>query len=169
MDELGFNDLVVERSYEISDNPGNAFAIENGMLTATSANKSGKVKVTYTIGAKDAKENEKDIIEKTISVYSLDEATAKSGVSLSAVSGMLSNIESLYKTTKVIEVKNSQTSLESLGITSSQAWKVGSQEMILGIYKRWIHLWEALQKKANWVLVKCVFTTMPPQKNAICS
>ena len=47
----------------------------------------------------------KDIIEKTISVYSLDEATAKSGVSLSAVSGMLSNIESLYKTTKVIEVK----------------------------------------------------------------
>lgn len=39
MDELGFNDLVVERSYEISDNPGNAFAIENGMLTATSANK----------------------------------------------------------------------------------------------------------------------------------
>ena len=47
---------------------------------------------------------------------------------IDAINQSLPNIASLYKTTKVIEVKNSQTSLESLGITSSQAWKVGSQE-----------------------------------------
>lgn len=40
---------------------------------------------------------------------------------------MLSTIESLYKTTQTIEVSNSQTSLETLGINASKAWKIGTE------------------------------------------
>ncbi len=121
VDELGFGDLTVEVNYELIENPNTTFAVtEEGILTATSANKTGKLKVTYTVAEEE--------FSKEILVYSQDESTAKSGIELSGATEMLSDIESLYKGTKVIEVSNSQTSMESLGVTASKAWKLGAKQ-----------------------------------------
>ena len=50
VDELGFGDLTVKVEYELVDNPNNTFAVtEKGILTATGANKTGKLKVTYIV------------------------------------------------------------------------------------------------------------------------
>ena len=108
-------------NYELIENPNTTFAVtEEGILTATSANKTGKLKVTYTVAEEE--------FSKEILVYSQDESTAKSGIELSGATEMLSDIESLYKGTKVIEVSNSQTSMESLGVTASKAWKLGAKQ-----------------------------------------
>lgn len=121
VDELGFGDLTVKVEYELVDNPNNTFAVtEKGILTATSANKTGKLKVTYIVAEEE--------FSKEILVYSQDESTAKSGIELSGATEMLSDIETLYKGTKVIEVSNSQTTLESLGVTTSKAWKLGVKQ-----------------------------------------
>ena len=98
--------MTVEVNYELIENPNTTFAVtEEGILTATSANKTGKLKVTYTVAEEE--------FSKEILVYSQDESTAKSGIELSGATEMLSDIESLYKGTKVIEVSNSQTSMET--------------------------------------------------------
>lgn len=128
VDELGFSDLEIETDYEVSDNGGGVFSVdEKGILSANAANKSGEVTITYTIGAKGVDKADREIITKNIKIYSVDEALAKGGIALSATTGMLSTIESLYKTTQTIEVSNSQTSLETLGINASKAWKIGTE------------------------------------------
>lgn len=120
VDELGFDELSVKVAYTLTENPNNTFEItEKGVLTANAANKSGKVKVTYTVAEEE--------FSKEVLIYSQDEATAKNGIGLTGVTEMLSNIESLYKGTKVIKVQNAQTTLENLGVTGSKAWKLGSQ------------------------------------------
>lgn len=120
VDELGFSDLPIEVAYALTENPNNTFEVtDKGVLTAKAANKSGKVKVTYTVAEEE--------FSKEVLVYSQDEATAKNGIGLTGVTEMLSNIESLYKGTKVIKVQNAQTTLENLGVTGSKAWKLGSQ------------------------------------------
>lgn len=117
VDELGFDELAITTTYQLTENPNNTFEItDKGILTAKSANRSGKVKVTYTVAEEE--------FSKEVLVYSQDEATAKNGIGLTG----LTDIESLYKGTKAIKVNNTQTTLENLGVTMSKVWKLGIQK-----------------------------------------
>jgi len=121
VDELGFDDLPIEITYALTENPNGVFAItDKGVLTSTSANRTGKVKMTYTVAGEE--------FSREFIVYSQDEATAKNGIGLSGVTEMLSSVESLYKGTRAIKVHNTQTTLQNLGVTTSKAWALGSQE-----------------------------------------
>lgn len=121
VDELGFGELAIETTYELTENPNNTFEVtDKGVLTAKAANRSGKVKVTYTVAEEE--------FSKEVLIYSQDESTAKNGIGLTGATEMLNSIESLYKGTKAIKVYNSQTTLENLGVTGSKAWKLGIQK-----------------------------------------
>ena len=120
VDELGFGELAIETTYELTENPNNTFEVtDKGVLTAKAANRSGKVKVTYTVAEEE--------FSKEVLIYSQDESTAKNGIELKSSTVVLSDIESLYKGTKVIKVENPQTTLENLGVTASKTWKLGTQ------------------------------------------
>lgn len=121
VDELGFSELAIATTYELTENPNNTFEVtDKGVLTAKAANRQGIVKITYTVAEED--------FTKEVLVYSQDESTAKNGIGLTGVTELLSGIESLYKGTKVIKVHNAQTTLESMGVTASKAWKLGTQQ-----------------------------------------
>lgn len=70
VDELGFGELAIETTYELTENPNNTFEVtDKGVLTAKAANRSGKVKVTYTVAEEE--------FSKEVLIYSQDESTAK--------------------------------------------------------------------------------------------
>jgi hypothetical protein len=118
-EELGF-DLQIEKAYEVTVGTQDFAVSEEGVLTARSADTSGKVKVSYTIGT--------DVLEREFTVFAQDEAIANAGIGLSSPTVSLSNLETLYKTTLRFEVRNTQTSPEALGVTASQVWMMGRQE-----------------------------------------
>lgn len=104
----------------MTENPNNTFEVtDKGVLTAKAANRSGKVRITYTVAEEE--------FSKEVLIYSQDEATAKNGIELRSTTVSLSDIESLYKGTKVFIVQNAQTTMENLGVTASKAWKLGTQ------------------------------------------
>ena len=120
VDELGFSELAVATTYELTENPNNTFEVtDKGVLTAKAANRSGKVRITYTVAEEE--------FSKEVLIYSQDEATAKNGIELRSTTVSLSDIESLYKGTKAFIVQNAQTTMENLGVTASKAWKLGTQ------------------------------------------
>lgn len=121
VDELGFSELGIKTTYELLENPNSTFEItDKGILTAKAANRQGKVKITYIVAEEE--------FTKEVLIYAQDESTAKNGIGLSSSTEMLNDIESLYKGTKAIKVLNPQTTLESMGVAASKAWKLGTQQ-----------------------------------------
>ena len=115
-EELGFK-LDIVKEYAISVGTNEFDVTTDGVLTAKSANKSGKIKVTYTVAG--------DVFEREFTVYAQDEATAKGAIGLSAKES-LAALSTGYKTTLRYEVANPQTALESLGVADSKVWTLGS-------------------------------------------